>query len=90
MREEKNHYYMGDERVMAAVDKLFGNLRKYEIPMNMLHQYMPRQYEAVRGNLLALEPKTLALNGAAQFMMDYEYAAGQTKQKYCYRQSVCE
>ena len=38
MREEKNHYYMGDERVMAAVDKLFGNLKKYEIPMNMLHQ----------------------------------------------------
>ena len=40
---------------------------------------MPRQYEAVRGNSLALEPKALALDGAAQFMADYEYAAGQTK-----------
>ncbi len=75
---DRARYYMGDEKIVAAIDKLFANLTKYEIPMNMLHQYMPRQYEAVRSGALALEPKGLALNGVAQFMADYEYAAGQT------------
>lgn len=76
---DRARYYMGDGNVAAAIEKLFSNLEKYPIPMNMLHQYMPRQYEAVREGMLTLDPKALALDGVGQFMADYEYAAGQTK-----------
>lgn len=76
---DRARYYMGDEQVSGAIEKLFANLTKYPIPMNMLHQYMPIQYEKVRSGSLELSPKTLALDGVAQFMADYEYAAGWTK-----------
>ena len=74
---DRARYYIGGPELVAAQEKLFENLRKYPIPMNMLHQYMPRQYEAVREGSLKLDPKALALDGVAQFMHDYEYAAGQ-------------
>jgi len=76
---DRSRYYMGEPAVEDAIDKLFENLRKYPIPMNMLHQYMPRQYHEVRDGKLKLDPKALALDGVALFMEDYEYAAQQKK-----------
>ena len=75
---DRARYYIGGEKMVETQEKLFENLRKYPIPMNMLHQFMPLQYEKVRGGALKLDPKALALDGVAQFMADYEYAAGWT------------
>ena len=76
---DRCRYYMGDEKVVTAIESLFINLSKYPIPMNMLHQYMPIQYENVRSGKLSLSPKALAMDGVAQFMADYEYAVGQVQ-----------
>ena len=73
---DRARYYIGGEKMVETQEKLFENLRKYPIPMNMLHQFMPLQYQKVRSGALELDPKALALDGAAQFMADYEYAAG--------------
>ena len=75
---DRARYYIGGAKMVETQDKLFANLRKYPIPMNMLHQFMPLQYEKVRSGTLELDPKALALDGVAQFMADYEYAAGWT------------
>lgn len=74
---DRARYYIGDPKMQAAIEKLFDNLKKYPVPMNMLHQYMPVQFEAVRNGTLENEPKALALDCVARFMMDYEYAAQQ-------------
>ena len=71
---DRARYYIGQPEVVAAMEKLFANLRKYTIPMNMLHQYMPLSYNRVRAGELKLDPRELAMDGVAQFMMDYEYA----------------
>jgi D-tagatose-1,6-bisphosphate aldolase subunit GatZ/KbaZ len=42
--------------------------------MNMLHQYMPLSYNKVRAGKLALDPRELAMDGAALYMQDYEQA----------------
>ena len=76
---DRARYYIGGAKMVETQEKLFANLRKYPVPMNMLHQYMPLQYEKVRSGKLALDPKALALDGVAQFMADYEYAAGWVK-----------
>lgn len=76
---DRVRYYIGGEKMVETQEKLFENLRKYPIPMNMLHQFMPLQYEKVRSGALELDPKALALDGVAQFMADYEYAAGWVK-----------
>ncbi|MCD8015725.1 MAG: class II D-tagatose-bisphosphate aldolase, non-catalytic subunit [Lachnospiraceae bacterium] len=72
---DRARYYIGQTEVVAAMEHLFSNLRKYEIPMNMLHQYMPLQYKKVRNGEIELDPKTLAIDGIIAFMLDYEYAA---------------
>ena len=72
---DRARYYIGQKEVTERIEKLFENLRRYEIPMNMLHQYMPRQYEKVQSGALRKDPKALALYGVVMFMEDYEYAA---------------
>ena len=71
---DRARYYIGQPEVQAAMDRLFDNLRKYEIPMNMLHQYMPCQFDAIRAGALGTDPRDLALYGVMRFMYDYEYA----------------
>ena len=66
--------WLSQPEVVAAMEKLFENLRKYTIPMNMLHQYMPLSYNRIRNGELALDPREMAMDGVAQYMMDYEYA----------------
>ncbi len=71
---DRARYYIGQPEVVAAMEKLFENLRAYPIPMNMLHQFMPLSYNKVRVGQLSLDPRELAMDGVAQFMLDYEYA----------------
>ena len=71
---DRARYYIGQPEVVAAIEKLFANLRKYTIPMNMLHQYMPLSYNKVRNGELALDPRELAMDGVALYMADYEQA----------------
>lgn len=71
---DRCRYYIGQPEVVASMNKLFENLKEYPVPMNMLHQYMPVSYVKVRDGLLPLDPKELAMDGAANFMEDYEYA----------------
>lgn len=71
---DRARYYIGQPEVVAAMNRLFENLRAYPIPMNMLHQYMPLSYAKVCAGKLALDPRELAMDGIAQFMLDYEGA----------------
>ena len=71
---DRARYYINLPEVQAAIDRLFDNLTRYEIPMNMLHQYMPCQFEAVRAGEIEKTPRALALYGIMLFMRDYEYA----------------
>lgn len=71
---DRARYYIGQPEVQAAMEKLLDNLRRYDIPMNMLHQYMPCQFDAIRAGELEKEPRALALYGIMRFMADYEYA----------------
>ena len=71
---DRARYYIGLEDNTEAINKLFDNLRKYDIPMNMLHQYMPLQYNKVRDGSITKDPKDLAIDGILEFMHDYEYA----------------
>ena len=71
---DRARYYIGQSEVVECMNKLFDNLRKYTIPMNMLHQYMPLSYNKVRAGELELDPRELAMDGIVQYMLDYEQA----------------
>lgn len=71
---DRCRYYIGEEKVVNAITKLFNNLEAETIPMNILHQYMPVQYNKIRDGKLLLEPRALAKDGVVSFINDYEYA----------------
>ena len=76
---DRSRYYMPDPRIEAAMAKLFANLEGADIPMGMLHQYMPIQYIRVRNGVLAMNPRALVKDAVRIVCEDYNYA---TRQDY--------
>ncbi len=71
---DRTRYYMPDPRIEAAMQKLFANLEGVDIPMGLLHQYMPLQYIGVRNGRLSLNPRALVLDAVRIVCDDYNYA----------------
>lgn len=76
---DRSRYYMGDARIEAAIEVLFANIRSVEVPMGMLHQYMPLQYRKVRDGVVKMDPKALVIAAVTGVCDDYNYA---TKHNY--------
>lgn len=76
---DRCRYYMSEKKVIDAIGKLFDNLSKVDIPINILHRYMPIQYEKVIRGQLKVTPRELAKDGVLHFVMDYEYAVNGVK-----------
>ena len=71
---DRARYYFADEKVRKAIYKLLDNMVAIEIPMNILHQFMPMQYEKViRGNL-ENNAYELVFDAILEIAGDYEYA----------------
>lgn len=71
---DRIRYYLTNPVVKEAMDKLFANMEEVEIPLSMLHQYMPIQYYKVRDGLLSMNPRELAKDCVNTFTRDYIYA----------------
>ncbi|MBQ8151435.1 MAG: class II D-tagatose-bisphosphate aldolase, non-catalytic subunit, partial [Firmicutes bacterium] len=69
---DRARYYIGDSRVTDTIDRLFKNLSRLEIPMNMLHQYMPVQFGKVRKGALKAEPEALVRDAVTEVLREYE------------------
>lgn len=71
---DRARYYIGEEKVQNAIDKLLVNLEETGIPMSILHQYLPKQYDKIVVGELENKPVELIKDGVALYMEDYEYA----------------
>jgi len=50
---DRSRYYWPQVKLISARDLLFKNLRKHQIPLSLLSQYMPKEYdEVIRGTLV--------------------------------------
>ena len=58
----------------SAIAKLFYNLDQLDIPMGLLHQYMPLQYIKVRDGRLSMSAKALAEDSVVTLVEDYNFA----------------
>jgi len=72
---DRSRYYLGGEEVVEAMDKLFKNLARKVVPMSLLHQFMPVQYEEIRAGKLTKDPRALVKSSIYQVMKDYEFAS---------------
>jgi D-tagatose-1,6-bisphosphate aldolase subunit GatZ/KbaZ len=73
---DRIRYYWADPAVNAAVTRLLDNLSACALPENMLSQYLPAQYQAVRAGRLALSPHALVLDRVREAIRPYAAACG--------------
>ncbi len=71
---DRCRYYFAQPEIVACMKKLFANIDACDIPMGMLHQYMPYQYIKVRDGKLQKKAAMLAKDQVVQMIEDYNYA----------------
>ncbi len=71
---DRARYYWGVPPVQAAVDRLLANLGDAALPLPLLSQYLPMQYERVRRGLLANHARALLRDKVTQVLADYAFA----------------
>jgi D-tagatose-1,6-bisphosphate aldolase subunit GatZ/KbaZ len=71
---DRVRYYWQRPAVEASLEKLFSNLEEMKIPLSLLSQYLPSQYESVREGRLVLDPKGLARDKIRDVLRIYSYA----------------
>lgn len=72
---DRCRYYFAAPEFVAATEKLFENLDQLDIPLPLLHQYMPAEYAAVCEGSVEKKAKELVIEHVMGVLRDYEYAA---------------
>ena len=71
---DRARYYLPAPRVSAAVTTLLHNLDREGIPLALLSQYLPTQYQRVRSGQLPLRAADLLMDHVGDWIDDYLYA----------------
>ncbi|WP_394540555.1 D-tagatose-bisphosphate aldolase, class II, non-catalytic subunit [Lysobacter enzymogenes] len=71
---DRCRYYWGEPALVAAVQRLFDNLRAHAPPLFLLSQHLPEQYRAVRAGALANRPEALVRHRIGLCLDEYARA----------------
>ncbi|MGD9507548.1 MAG: D-tagatose-bisphosphate aldolase, class II, non-catalytic subunit [Geminicoccaceae bacterium] len=74
---DRCRYYWPVPEVAAAVDRLFVNLARTGLPLPLLSQYLPQQYQAVREGALSLDPGAIVRHRVGEVLAIYARACGE-------------
>ena len=73
---DRARYYWSRPELREAAGRLLGNLRQRPIPLTLLSQFLPRQYEAVRAGELGDRPEDLIRHRILEIVDLYASACG--------------
>lgn len=68
---DRIRYYLPQQEVKLAMEKMIKNLKSVGIPLNMLSQYLPVQYAKVRNGELRNDPESLIKDRIINTIDDY-------------------
>ncbi len=71
---DRSRYYWPKPGVQEALSRLLRNLRDYPPPLTLLSQFLPAQYESVRGGRLRLDPEVLIEDKIREVLRVYSRA----------------
>jgi len=71
---DRSRYYWNVPKVKKAVGILFENLKKKKIPLTLISQFMPIQYQKIRDNIIKNDPKELVRDNIVN-VLDKYYSA---------------
>lgn len=71
---DRCRYYLPVPEVSESLDTMMRNLKAVDIPLSLISQYMPVQYDRIRKGLLGKVPEALAKDRVINCIDDYLYA----------------
>jgi D-tagatose-1,6-bisphosphate aldolase subunit GatZ/KbaZ len=71
---DRMRYYLPDPAIVAAVDRLLGNLARTGVPEPLISQYLPEQYLRVRRGELGADPRELLIDRIRDALRPYSVA----------------
>ncbi len=71
---DRARYYWTNEQLTNAVQKLISNLNNYPVPLTLLSQFMPNQYNAIREKRITNDPVSLIHHKIMEVTGIYAYA----------------
>ncbi len=71
---DRARYYLSDATVKAAIDGLIKNLSLVEIPLNILHQFMPLSYQKIVCGELKNNVTDILYDAVLEMADDYGFA----------------
>lgn len=71
---DRSRYYLDVPKVKKAVEILFENLKKKKIPLPLISQFMPIQYQKIRDSIIKNDPKELVRDSIVNVLDKYYYA----------------
>jgi len=76
---DRVRYYWVDKDVKESLKVLIENLRGIEIPLSLISQFFPKQYEKVREGKIEADPESLIRGRVMDILKKYSYAIGMCK-----------
>jgi D-tagatose-1,6-bisphosphate aldolase subunit GatZ/KbaZ len=73
---DRIRYYWPNTAIKKSLNILLENLSKQEIPMSLLSQYLPLQYEAIREGRIQNSAPDLIDYGIVRVLDIYSFATG--------------
>jgi D-tagatose-1,6-bisphosphate aldolase subunit GatZ/KbaZ len=73
---DRCRYYWPDSRVNSALTLLFENLSGFELPLPLISQFLPGQYEKVRSGRISPHPTELVYDRIREVVRSYAKACG--------------
>ncbi|MBT9494307.1 MAG: D-tagatose-bisphosphate aldolase, class II, non-catalytic subunit [Paucibacter sp.] len=77
---DRCRYYWGDAAVLAALARLIANLEQQSMPLPLLSQYLPEQFDAVLRGELQAKPLALAQHKVGMVLARYARACSRNRQ----------
>jgi D-tagatose-1,6-bisphosphate aldolase subunit GatZ/KbaZ len=69
-------YYAGEPAVRREIEKLFASLDSTDIPLGIISQYLPVQYERIRNGSLQPKARAMAKDKVKEIIEKYCRASG--------------
>ncbi|WP_413733945.1 tagatose-bisphosphate aldolase subunit GatZ [Sodalis sp. RH21] len=70
---DRIRYYWPNERIAQAVDRLLTNLTETPIPLGLLSQYLPLQFQRVMAQSLPADARSLIIDKIQDVLRAYQY-----------------
>jgi len=73
---DRLRYYWGDPQVQKALDRLMQNLQGKTLPLPLVSQYAPLQWERIRSGRIENKPEAIILDKINCVLEEYAFAVG--------------